>query len=65
MIVEKVEYVDQSEKMKKLEKEIQREKDQIKKEFEKQKTQIMQKTEINQEEKKKLMDELIKREEAQ
>lgn len=65
IIVEKVVHIDNSEKMKLMEKEIEKEKEQIKRQFEKEKNKIMQKTEMNQEEKKKLMEQLIQREELQ
>lgn len=64
IVVEKIVHVDNSEKMKLMEKEIEKEKESIRQQFEKEKNKIMQKTEINQEEKKKLMEELTKKEEA-
>lgn len=65
IIVEKIVHIDNSDKMKMMEKEIEKEKAEIKKKFDKEKNKIMQQTEMNQEEKKKLMDELMKKEEGQ
>ena len=65
IIVEKIVHIDNSDKMKMMEKEIVKEKAEIKKKFDKEKNKIMQQTEMNQEEKKKLMDELMKKEEGQ
>lgn len=64
LIVEKIVHVDNTEKMQAMEKALEKEKRDIKKQFEKEKQKIMQQTEMNEEEKKKLMDELNKREEA-
>ena len=58
LIVEKIVHVDNSEKMKMMEKALEKEKDEIKRKYEKEKNKIMQKTEMNQEEKNKLMAEL-------
>lgn len=65
IIVEKIVHVDNSEKMKKMEEELEREKREITKKFEKEKQKILQQNEMDGEEKKRLMDELIKKEEAQ
>ena len=65
IIVEKVVHVDNSEKMRMMEAELEKEKADIKKKFEKEKKHIMSKNEMNAEEKEKLMVELQKREEAQ
>jgi hypothetical protein len=51
--------------MKMLEKELEKEKKAIKKKFDAEKQKIMQQTEMDEEDKKKLMDELSLREEAQ
>jgi hypothetical protein len=48
-----------------MEKELEKEKKAIKKKFDAEKQKIMQQTEMDEEEKKKLMDELNTREEAQ
>ena len=65
LIVEKIVHVDNPEKMKAMEDELEKEKKQIKKQFEREKQKIMAQTEMDGEEKKKLMDELNKKEEAQ
>lgn len=65
VIVEKIVHVDNSEKMKQMEKELEKEKKAIKKKFDAEKQKIMQKTEMDEVDKKKLMDELSVREEAQ
>lgn len=65
IIVEKVVHVDNTEKMKEMEKQLEKEKKAIKKKFENEKSKIMQQTEMDEEEKKKLMDDLKIREEAQ
>lgn len=65
IVVEKIEYVDNSEKMKAMEVELEKEKKMIKKKFESEKQKIMLQTEMAEEDKKRLMDELSKKEEAQ
>ena len=65
IIVEKIVHIDNSEKMKKMEEQLEKEKREIKKSFEREKQKIMQQTEMNGEEKQKLMEELNKREEAE
>ena len=58
-------HVDNSEKIKAMEEAVLAEKEQIRKQFEKQKAKIMQQTELEADEKQKLMGELAKKEEAQ
>ena len=65
IIVEQVEYVDNTEKMKAMEAALEKEKKHIKKKFEKEKAKIQQQTQLNDEEKQKLLDELAKKEESQ
>ena len=65
IIVEKVVHVDNSEKVKAMEEAVLAEKEAIRKQFEKEKKKIMQQTEMEGEEKKRLLDELSKREDAQ
>ena len=64
LIVEKVVHVDNTEKMKAMEDALEKEKKQIKKQFEKEKAKIMAQTEMNDNEKNQLLEELGKKEEA-
>tara|TARA_B100000780_G_scaffold156067_1_gene109147 strand:+ start:184 stop:366 length:183 start_codon:yes stop_codon:yes gene_type:complete len=58
-------HVDNTEKMKEMEKQLEKEKKAIKKKFESETKKIMQQTELDEDAKKKLMDDLKVREEAQ
>ena len=58
IIVEQVEYIDNTEKMKAMEAALEKEKKQIKKKFEKEKAKLLQNTEMNDIDKQKLLDEL-------
>ena len=65
IVVEKIEIIDHTEKMKAMEVELEKEKKMIKKKFDSEKQKIMLQTEMAEEDKKRLMDELSKKEEAQ
>lgn len=58
-------HVDNSEKVKAMEDAVLAEKEAIRKQFDKEKKKIMQQTEASQEDKKRLLDELSVREDAQ
>ena len=64
-VVEKVVYVNNKEKMAKMEEDIEKEINQVKSTFERQKELIRQQTQIDEQEKKRLMEELEKKEKAQ